>query len=51
MLVCVNFRDEIFLRVEECKTREKFNFFLKNGKNSKISEMVQEILKSFLDLG
>ena len=26
MLVCVNFRDEILLRGEECKTREKFNF-------------------------
>ena len=25
-LVCVNFGDEILLRGEECKTREKFNF-------------------------
>ena len=28
---CVEFRDEILLRGEECKTRENFNF-LKNGK-------------------
>ena len=28
---CVEFRDEIFLRGEECKTRENFNF-LKKGK-------------------
>ena len=27
MLVCVwNFEDEVLLRGEECKTREKFNF-------------------------
>ena len=26
VLVCVNFRDEILLREEECKTRKKFNF-------------------------
>ena len=26
MLVYVNFEDEILLRGEECKTREKFNF-------------------------
>ena len=33
MLVCVwNFRDEILLRGEECKTREKFNFSEKKGK-------------------
>ena len=25
--VCVNFGDEILLRGEECKTREKFYFF------------------------
>ena len=31
VLVCVNFGDEILLRGEESKTREKFNF-LKNGK-------------------
>ena len=30
--VCVNFGDEILLRGEECKTREKFKIFLKNGK-------------------
>ena len=29
VLVCVNFGDEILLRGEECKTREKFNFFEK----------------------
>ena len=28
---CVEFRDEIILRGEECKTRENFNF-LKKGK-------------------
>ena len=28
---CVEFRDEILLRGEECKTRENFNF-LKKGK-------------------
>ena len=32
VLVCVNFGDEILLRGEECKTQEKFNFFLKNSK-------------------
>ena len=26
VLVCVNFGDELLLRGEECKTREKFNF-------------------------
>ena len=29
--MCVEFRDEILLRGEECKTREKFNF-LRKGK-------------------
>ena len=35
MLVCVNLRDKILLRGEECKTREKFNFSekWKNQKN------------------
>ena len=50
MLVCVNFGDEILLRGEECKTREKFNIF-KNGKNGKIFEMDQGSLKFFQDLG
>ena len=27
MYMCVNFGDEILLRGEECKTREKSNFF------------------------
>ena len=27
MYMCVNFRDEIFLKGEECKTRKKSNFF------------------------
>ena len=27
VLVCVNFGDEILLRGEECKTREKIQFF------------------------
>ena len=31
MLMCVEFRDEILLMGEECKTRENSNF-LKNGK-------------------
>ena len=30
--MCVNFRDEILLRGEECKTREKNSIFLKKGK-------------------
>ena len=30
--VCVNFGDEIMLRGEECKTREKFNFSEKKVK-------------------
>ena len=34
-----------------CKTREKKLIFLKNGKNSKIIEMVQGSLEIFLDLG
>ena len=29
LLVCVNFGDEILLREEECKTREKLYFFEK----------------------
>ena len=29
MCMCVKFQDEILLRGEECKTREKFNFFEK----------------------
>ena len=32
VLICVNFRDEILIRVEECKTRKKNSIFLKNGK-------------------
>ena len=32
VLECVNFRDEILLRGEECKTQKKFNFS-ENGKN------------------
>ena len=31
ILMCVEFRDEILLKGEECKTRENSNF-LKNGK-------------------
>ena len=27
VLVCMNFRDEILLRGEECKTHKNFNFF------------------------
>ena len=29
MCMCVEFQDEIFLRGEECKTREKLNLFEK----------------------
>ena len=32
MYMCVNFRDEILVRGEECKTRENSIFFLKRGK-------------------
>ena len=32
VLVCVNFGDEILLRGEECKTREKLEIFKKNCK-------------------
>ena len=48
--VYMNFGDEILLRGEECKTQEKF-YFLKNGKNSKITEMVQGRLEICIDLG
>ena len=34
--VCVNFRDEIILRGEECKTQENLIFFEK-GQNGKLS--------------
>ena len=34
VLVYVNFRDEILLRGEECKTRENFNFFEKRLKGN-----------------
>ena len=27
--MCVEFRDEALIRVEECKTQEKFNFLRK----------------------
>ena len=30
--VCMNFEDEILLRGEECKTREKNRILRKNGK-------------------
>ena len=32
VLVCVNFRDKILLRGEECKNLGKFEFFKKRGK-------------------
>ena len=32
MYMCVNFKDEIFFKRGECKTREKNSIFLKNGK-------------------
>ena len=41
---CVEFRDEILLRGEECKTRENFNF-LKNGKMV-ISAKIQNFYRS-----
>ena len=34
-VVCMNFRDEILLREEECKTRENLKFS-KKGKNGKL---------------
>ena len=47
MCMCVQFRDEILLRGEECKTWEKNQFFLKNGKMI-ISVIIQvENLKFF----
>ena len=36
--VCVNFKDEILLRGEECKTRENLNFS-KKGQNGKLPLM------------
>ena len=44
--MCVEFQDEILLRGEECKTREKFNF-LRNGK----MVISMEKYEIFLDLG
>ena len=32
ILMCVEFRDEILLRGEECKTREKNSIFFRKGK-------------------
>ena len=32
MCMCVEFRDEILLRGEECKTQEKYNFSKKKCK-------------------
>ena len=32
MRICVEFRDEILLRGEECKTREKNSIFFRKGK-------------------
>ena len=58
--MCVEFRDEILLKGEECKTREKL-IFLRNGKmvilikkiqNFFISQMTKRIspLKSSLEI-
>ena len=44
MRMCVEFRDEILLRGEECKTRENFNF-LKKGKMV-ISVKIQNFSRS-----
>ena len=44
--MCVEFRDEILLRGEECKTREN-SIFLKKGK----TVISVENLEIFLDLG
>ena len=46
LCMCVEFRDEILLRGEECKTREKSNFS-KNGK----TVISVEKPGIFLDLG
>ena len=40
--VCMNFRAEIILRGEECKTQVKLNFFEK-GKKGKIVAIVQVV--------
>ena len=37
--MCVEFQDEIFIRGEECKTREKFNF----PRNSKTVILVKNL--------
>ena len=44
--MCVEFQDEILLRGEECKIREKFNF-LKKGKKVIIAIVQVENLKFF----
>ena len=44
MRMCVEFRDEILLRGEECKTRKNFNF-LKQGKTV-ISVKIQNFSRS-----
>ena len=47
--VCVNFRDEILLRGEECKTRVNLNFF---GKGKTVNYRYNTSCKHgiFLDL-
>ena len=36
--VCVNFGDEILLRVEECKNWVNLNFFKKKWQNGKLKQ-------------
>ena len=42
---CVEFRDKILLRGEECKTRENFNF-LKKGKMVISAKKIQNFYRS-----
>ena len=46
MFVCVNFKDEILLRGEECKTQVNLNFFQKRAK-WKIVAIVQAVGMKF----
>ena len=48
--MCVDFGDEILLRGEECKTREKKSIFLKNGKTVICRYNTGGKSENFLDL-
>ena len=49
--VCVNFRDEILLRGEQCKTRVNLNFFEKKSKMVNCRYSIGCNPEIFLDLG